>query len=109
MLNELGLTADEPNAATPDISEDDFNKWKRFSETSRIARSQLFLHVASICEKAEYEVLRLLDDMIHTKKRRTIRDPLIPGLCLRLLGLYYRRIMQRYKGFGKGKISHVSM
>jgi hypothetical protein len=79
---------------------------KKLAAMSMPIRNQLFSIAANAIEDTEKELLKNIDDLVHGP--RPYRDykpsnPVILGLCIRRLSLYYRRIMMRYKSFNSSK------
>ena len=80
---------------------------RKYAFLSLSARNQLFIHIAEQFELLETKILSEIDKFVFQKKQGrawqpSCSDPLILGLCIRRMGLQYRRSMIRYKTFGPG-------
>lgn len=97
----------KPRVFQGSISVQDYNSWKNSAGLSLRARSQLFAHVVAWIEPLERSILKMVDHHLdrRAKKRQWEGDPMILGLIVRRMCLYYRRNMIRYKQFGESKLT----
>jgi hypothetical protein len=83
------------------------NMSKKLGAMTMPMRNQLFQIAVMGIERTEAKLLDDIDKAVYNKKTGRLyiqRSPIVLGLCLRRLTLYYRRIMMRYLGFGKGSL-----
>ncbi|TAQ91046.1 hypothetical protein B7494_g666 [Chlorociboria aeruginascens] len=74
--------------------------WRFVASISNAARKQIFLQAIKAITKNEKYVLGELDRLVSSRNQIGY-DPVVLGLCVRRLSLYYRHIMARYKALGK--------
>jgi hypothetical protein len=89
-------------------SGEDENMSKKLGAMTMAIRNQLFQIAVMGIETTEDKLLDDIDKaVVYDKKTRRfyiLCSPIVLGLCLRRLTLYYRRMMMRYRGFGKGSL-----
>lgn len=83
-----------------------------FARLPKPARAQLLAVGLQQAQKYEDLVLKEIDHMIFSKPNTrawdptpSCSDPLMLGLCIRRITLWYRGLMFRYKSFGARKLN----
>jgi hypothetical protein len=83
----------------------DIKQWRFAARISQRARTQIFHQAIKGIEKYEPLVLETLDRLV--SRKRYTKNPVILGLCVRRLSLFYRHIMARYKRLGEGMLIYI--